>query len=164
MPTAAVRTSKFCIGVVKLTCFWWFTLQPTSYDEPVPAPQGDDQPRIDDIRVEYHPKSGRGTKIYHFEDFERERPKWAAFGKDSHKPYAPFNSLEDFKFAEVALQGGLSREQVEVLLGIIEGARGSESAFTLRSWDDLQLAWEKASVHYPPVRRLRSRCVLLCQL
>ena len=127
-------------------------------------PQSNAQPRIDGIWVEYHPKSGRSTKIYHFEDFERECPKWAAFRKDFHKLYALFNSLEDFKFAEVALQGGLSREQVEVMLSIIEGAHGGESTFMLRSWNDLQLTWEKALVHHPPVHCLRSHYVLLRHL
>ncbi|KAG1857247.1 hypothetical protein C8R48DRAFT_674726 [Suillus tomentosus] len=36
----------------------------------LPAPQHD----IDDIKVEYHPNSGRPTKVYHFEDYGRG--KW----------------------------------------------------------------------------------------
>ena len=119
------------------------------------------EPRLDDIKVEYHPRSGRGTRFFHFEDYERERAPQQTSYDGFNKPYAPFNSLEDFKFAEIALEAGLKKAQIETLLNIIKGAREGSSAFTLRSWDDMSLAWDKAAVHHPPVCALCSRGIVL---
>ena len=114
------------------------------------------EPRLDDIKVEYHPRSGRGTRLFHFEDYECERALQQTSYTGFNKPYAPFNSLEDFKFAEIALEAGLKKAQVETLLSIIKGAREGSSSFTFESWDDMNLAWDKAAVHHPPVRTLHS--------
>ena len=107
---------------------------------PLPDPQptsqsaSDTERRVDDIKVEYHPASGRSTKIYHLEDYQRERPKRAAFTEDFSTPWAPFNSLQDFLFAEVALDCELKPEQVQTLLDITNDARSPDAAFTLRTF------------------------------
>ena len=107
--------------------------------------------QIDDIRVEYHPNSGRGTKIFRFDDYARERP-FARARQDPlrEKPWEPFKSLDDFNFAELALDANLKKDQVELLLSLIN--RGKESpTVSFGSFEDIQRTWEKAAVFYPTV-------------
>lgn len=106
---------------------------------------------LDDIRVEYHPLSGRGAKIYRFSHFKREQPLRVPLPENFEESHAPFESLDDFKFAEVALHAGLKEEQVNTLLSIIAKVRAGESTFSLRDYNHMNSNWERAAVFHPPV-------------
>ncbi|GJE85102.1 Plavaka transposase-domain containing protein [Phanerochaete sordida] len=114
-----------------------------------PAPAVPRVPEKDDIRVEYHPASGRGTKISAFGDYQREYPaRPPAEGDD--KAFAPFNSLEDYQFAEIALDAGLKKPQVDRLLSFIQAGKTGASKVTFETSADVDAAWDKAALYHPP--------------
>ncbi|GJF00191.1 hypothetical protein PsYK624_164700 [Phanerochaete sordida] len=116
-------------------------------DEPGDVTQ---RPRkVDDIKIEYHPLSGRGSQIYRFVHFKREQPLRVDIPDDFDECFSPFNSLDDYRFAEVALDAGLKEEQVNVLLDIIAKIRNGESKFSLTSCAEMNAAWAKAAVYHP---------------
>ncbi|KAG1785489.1 uncharacterized protein HD556DRAFT_1314195 [Suillus plorans] len=67
-----------------------------------PAPQHD----IDDIKVEYHPNSGRPTKVYHFKDYGRSPGAPPAAPEADPMPWQPFRTCIDFEVAELAHDAG----------------------------------------------------------
>ncbi|KIP01685.1 hypothetical protein PHLGIDRAFT_80257, partial [Phlebiopsis gigantea 11061_1 CR5-6] len=100
----------------------------------------------DDIRVEYHPNSGRRTKVYRFDDYARESPSGPIRDHTQEKPYEPWKSLVDFEFAELVLDKNLKKEQVEFLLSLIN-RNGSVLSFS--SYADIEKGWEKAALYHP---------------
>lgn len=108
------------------------------------------QLEFDDIRVQFHPHSGLGTKIYHFEDYQRERLQPEP---PDPEPWKPFASREDFEFAEAVQQAGMTEEQIKTLLRIISGVADGTSAFSLREYKDLTHAWEKAILNQPSFKK-----------
>lgn len=142
--------------------------QSPTHLSPSPAGVEDDlsQRQLDDIRVEYHPNSGRGTKIYRFEDYIRERPSGQTFRDPlRERPYEPFKSLEDFQFAELALENNLKKDHVELLLSMINRDRGENPTVSFGSFDDVNSAWKKAELFYPSVCSFNSsQCELITDI
>ncbi|GJE87349.1 hypothetical protein PsYK624_034320 [Phanerochaete sordida] len=125
---------------------------PTRPATPPPAntvPAVPKPPKKDDIRVEYHPASGRGTKITPFKDYHREYPARPPSEGDD-KPFAPFESLEDYQFAEIALDAGLKKPQVDTLLSFIQAGKNGTSKVTFNTSADVDAAWDKAALYHPP--------------
>lgn len=104
-----------------------------------------------DIRIEYHPGSGRGPETSRFEEFTRTPPKNASPPADP-EPWAPFKTREDFEFAALARDTGMSKDQVNKLIGLfhkcIEGRKGS---FTLSNYDEMRNTLTVASKRLPKV-------------
>lgn len=115
---------------------------------------------LDDIRVEYHPNSGRGTRFYRFVDFARE---WSAglTSSDplSEKPHDPFKSLEDFLFAELVLDRNLKKEHVELLLDLINRDR-PQPVLSFTSAKDIDQTWNKAALFHPQVSMILLRIII----
>ena len=110
----------------------------------------DEPPQKDDIKVEYHPRSGLGTKVFHFNDFIRER---SATELDfTSKPWHPFACRDDFDFAEAVLRGGMNEEQIKVVLDIVNRVAQGHSDFSFQTYHDLEQTWEQAATLYPGVR------------
>jgi len=105
-----------------------------------------------DIKVEYHPRSGRESKIYSFEDYARERP--SARERDDD-PWHPFSCRDDFELAEALLVSGMKRKQVETVLNIVKRISEGRSDFSLWSYQDLESAWEQAALFHASVRTFR---------
>lgn len=108
-----------------------------------------DGPLLDDIRVEYHPNSGRKPEVFHFEDYRRDRPSVGPMG--DVPPWHPFSCRDDFEFAEAVQKAGMKAEQVDVLLKILWRVRDRESEFSFRSHCDMELAWQQAAILHPSV-------------
>ncbi len=92
----------------------------------------------DDIKIEYHPSTGRPPVISHFKDFQRHRDRPtnvnpAAF---EDEPWKPFQTREDFDFAELCLEAALTQRQVEVLR-IIQNAKAGCSELSFQSYKDI---------------------------
>jgi len=92
---------------------------------PPPAPGGGPGPAAapsdpddDDIRTDYHPHSGRPSRVEPFATFKR--------GVQSFKlpdipgpPWAPFMSREDFDFADLVAEAALSESQIDTAVKLI---------------------------------------------
>lgn len=106
--------------------------------------------RVDDIRTEYHPHSGRNPVTEHFEDYktsptlEKKHPH--------EKPWSPFRTRTDFDFSEVVFKGALNAEQTETLIRIINSVASGQMKFTLVNYKDLTDTWARASTLLTPVR------------
>ncbi|KAG1734053.1 uncharacterized protein EDB91DRAFT_1238464 [Suillus paluster] len=109
-----------------------------------PVPRHD----MDDIKVEYHPSSGRPTQVYHFEDYGRGTGAPTAVPKADPEPWKPFHTRIDFEVAELAHEAALSYEQLDWLIELVNCSRFE--LFTLRNHKDVRDMWEAASFKMTP--------------
>lgn len=131
-----------------------------------PGDIDDENPKADDIRIEYHPKSGRETEAFAFEDFVRGAPDSALpVGPD---PWLPFRTREDFEFTELVLEAKMSKAEVNSLISLFNRCKGENSRFTLSSYDDMHQILATASERLPKACLQTFHCVLypliLCYL
>ena len=80
---------------------------------------GSSGPEIGSIQTEYHPNSGRSTKIESLEDYFKHTSKLVSPPEDS-EPWQPFHSWADFEFAKLALKAALMQGQIEQLVQLFE--------------------------------------------
>ncbi|KAI0777095.1 hypothetical protein BC629DRAFT_1736243 [Irpex lacteus] len=97
----------------------------------IPPPNISNTPGIDDIRVEYHPKSIHKTVIYPFDEYRQQRPT-SGFAATMEEPWTPFETREDFELAEIIHEARMSHALTERLLKLIN-----------------KRAWEHAAQFYP---------------
>lgn len=130
--------------------------------EPLPPPASDmlDQarpasahcitPLDDDIKTEYHPHSGRATRVDHFNEYgfpsaDAPRPI------PPDEPWRPFRSRVDFEFAEIALKSHLNRKTVNTLIAMLQACSSGAAKFTLNSHDEMREILQGASNKLTPV-------------
>jgi hypothetical protein len=86
----------------------------------------------DDIRVEYHPSSGRDTEILKLDEYQQSASGTSA--PVDPEPWLPFQTREDFEFAEIALETGMTRKQVDALIKLFHRCiKKGEGSFTISS-------------------------------
>ncbi|KAI0368253.1 hypothetical protein BV20DRAFT_1084963 [Pilatotrama ljubarskyi] len=107
--------------------------------------------RIDDFLTVPHPNSGRASSIDHFEDFNRKLPD-VDLSQLPEKPHEPFNTLEDFDFADFTRKTSLNQGEIDTLLALIRRICDKPSNLTFESAKDVNTAWEIAS-HIAPSYR-----------
>lgn len=110
----------------------------------------DESPNNDDIRIEYHPSSGREPETFAFEDFVRVAPDSPPYPVDLD-PWVPFNSREDFEFAELALATGMSKAQVNAMIDLFHKCIKKEGSFTLSNYAEMHKKLALASERLPKV-------------
>ena len=89
-----------------------------------------------DIRVEYHPNSGRATDFFKIDEYRQSVPDTGATSEP--KPWAPFQTREDFEFAEIALETGMTRAQTDAMIKLFHRCiKEGEGSFTLLNHKDL---------------------------
>lgn len=104
----------------------------------------------DDIKVEYHPNSGRQPVIHHFEDYGRKNSDDPDLPVE-REPWRPFESRLDYEVAELALEAALNQSQTERLIKLVQRAANKEDKFSICNQADLQYKWKVASVKHTPV-------------
>ncbi|KAF8899527.1 hypothetical protein CPB84DRAFT_1815674 [Gymnopilus junonius] len=119
-------------------------LDPGAYPPDADAPQPNWMPQIDDIKVEYHPKSHRPTKFYHLDDYAAQEGRPAEEPVTDQEPWKPFRTRLDFEIAELMLDSHLNVGQSSVLLSLIRKAIAQPADFTLSSTDELEKFWTAA--------------------
>jgi hypothetical protein len=67
------------------------------------------------------------------------------------EPWKPFISRDDFEFADAILQAGMNKQQVETILDIICRIKQSCSDLSFSTYNNMKMAWEKATTYYPSV-------------
>lgn len=112
-----------------------------------------EEPLPDSIRVDYHPHSGRPPQVFPFESYRREhdRAKFNASQLLKENPWAPFKSREDFELAELCVEAGLHKKQINKLLKLIQDAKNGKAKISLSSYKDLQMAWDSAKIGHTGV-------------
>ncbi|KAG2031803.1 hypothetical protein BDR03DRAFT_875141 [Suillus americanus] len=105
--------------------------------------------QLDNIKVEYHPKSGILTKVQAFGNFKCQPAhysSWLAPDPDTC-PWRPFKSRLEFNVAEIALEVALNNEQTDHLLDICRRCVQKSEKFTFHNHKDVRDKWDAASQH-----------------
>jgi hypothetical protein len=123
---------------------------PSSHDDLPSSANVTDGATTNKSRTEYHPRSRRSAKVGQFNSEEygastqRQRP--------TPVPWWPFfRSLEDFLVSELLLECHLSKDQADKLIKIIDSCVNGKGLFTLKSFSDVEAAWDQASLKLAPV-------------
>ncbi|GJE99132.1 hypothetical protein PsYK624_153790 [Phanerochaete sordida] len=118
---------------------------PAQRPVPEPVPEGE-QPKMNDIKVEYHRNSGRGISTFHFENWTKERPTMKLQDKE---PWRPCNSSYNYEFANAVLQSGMKAEQVGVVLDVMHWMARRQSDLSFKTPQDVDAVWSHARSCYP---------------
>ncbi|PSS29880.1 hypothetical protein PHLCEN_2v2629, partial [Hermanssonia centrifuga] len=107
--------------------------------------------KLNDIKIEYHPKTKIPSRIYWFADYGQDcnTTPASAFASD---PWLPgFDNCLDFEFAELVLECTINRKQIDRLIGIAHCVANDPLQFLFTKYDDLKNAWDIAGKSHPPV-------------
>ncbi|KAF8078222.1 hypothetical protein FPV67DRAFT_1662964 [Lyophyllum atratum] len=105
------------------------------------------QPRAlqcDDFRTTYHPSSGRSSCIEPFETFGSKKAASSVPFLDP-KPWLPFRSQTEFKFAEIMLDSAMSNKHVDAFIDVICVLRDGDENFVVERHKDLETLWSSAT-------------------
>ncbi|KAF9648124.1 hypothetical protein BDM02DRAFT_3096981 [Thelephora ganbajun] len=99
----------------------------------------------DDVRVECHPNSGPSTDLLRVNEHDQSVP--GASATSEPEPWAPFQTREDFEFAEIVLEAGMTGEQIDAFIKLIHrcAEKGSEGSFTISNYKDMEDMLDVAS-------------------
>ena len=103
-----------------------------------------------DIRVEYHPNSGRCTDTFKPDEYRQSVPDCNATSEP--EPWAPFRTREDFEFAEMVLEAGMTRGQVKALIKLFHKCLKKEGSFTISKYKEMEETFKVASNRLAKVR------------
>lgn len=113
-----------------------------------------------DIRVKYHPGSGRQPQTFTFDEFRKAPPKLDRTDKLDQTPWAPFRTREDFEFAALMQRVKASKKDVNKLIRLFKKCiNGKGGSFTLSSHKEMCETLTVASERLPKVR-LWTLCIL----
>jgi len=110
----------------------------------------------DDIRIEYHPKSGRVSTTVPFGEFKREEADRNRAPADD-TPWRLFGSRVNFEFAELTHQSLMNQGQIDALIKLIRRCIDlgidSPEAFTLDGAKELSNIWTLAAETITPFNK-----------
>jgi hypothetical protein len=113
------------------------------------APQDDaatfpQHPQHNDMKIKYHPNSGRGTRALSSADYRRHHfERNQSMQEDC--PWRPFHTRLDFEAAELALKTSMNKEQTETLFHLLGRTASNREIFTLDTYNDAVKMWDLAS-------------------
>lgn len=117
--------------------------------------------RADDIKVEYHPGSGKQPSIIRFEDYGKTSTSELQLPPNA-TPWRPWRSRTDFDVAALALDCYMNAKQSDRLIQLLHRVREQRDEFTLKDNKEMQKTWDLAAerstkVHsYPYRSRMQS--------
>jgi hypothetical protein len=119
-----------------------------------PSGVNDESHQDGDIRVEYHPTSGRRLEEFRFEEFKRVASTASPLPEDKDpEPWRPFKTRVDFEFAALAQDARMSKAQVNKLISLFHRCiKGGDDSFTISSHDEMRDNLKVASERLPKVR------------
>ncbi|KAF8273399.1 hypothetical protein EI94DRAFT_1564102 [Lactarius quietus] len=101
------------------------------------------------IQTRYHPKSGRPATTRLVDGLSSAPPP--STYQVQTEPWSPyFETREDFMISEVILDGCLGIELLDKLLRIIDLCIAGKGKVTLKTFSQVQSAWERASMKLSP--------------
>ncbi|KAF8179060.1 hypothetical protein K438DRAFT_2177885 [Mycena galopus ATCC 62051] len=116
------------------------TAQPPRNAAPVPQPL-----QINDIRRVFHPHAKRSEVTMSFEDYRATQVPPQRRHPIHEKPWAPFRTRFDFEVAEFAQDAKLTKNQINVLISLIQRCSKNPEGMTLQNHADLEKQWTFAS-------------------
>jgi hypothetical protein len=102
-------------------------------------------PSIGDIKIEYHPDTNRQPDIIPFKTYQA-RQKVKKPKSKTRRPWKPFGTRSEFEFAEVTLKAGLTKNQVNALIQVMQRCIQGEDSFEIRDHDHLCTIWNAGAV------------------
>lgn len=103
---------------------------------PDPSDTSDWSCQDSDIRVKYHPSSGRGSETFRFEEFKQAAP--VSVPPEDPEPWKPFKTRADFEFAAITQDAGMSKAQVNSLIKLFHRCiESGKNSFTLSSHNEM---------------------------
>ncbi|KAJ7592183.1 hypothetical protein C8J56DRAFT_780865, partial [Mycena floridula] len=101
-------------------------------------------PQLDDIKVEFHPASGKGTKLYRFHEYGISQDAGPS-EESATNPWEPFRTHFDFEVAELAMLAQMNKTTTQTLFALIHRAAAGYDKFTIANYDELTALWKLAS-------------------
>jgi hypothetical protein len=108
------------------------------------------QPEIDDIRVDFHPRSEKPPTTYHFHEYIRDHPHTYNIPTD-FKPWKPFRTKLDFDVSEFTLRAGLNANLTNDLISLLNRCAQGQDDMTIKDSKEMQAIWDLASFKSPEV-------------
>ncbi|TFK83026.1 hypothetical protein K466DRAFT_666133 [Polyporus arcularius HHB13444] len=112
---------------------------------PTPGPRG--QPRNGAYETVFHPHARRDSVPTRL-DYSQSIPLYD-ITHVNYEPWRPFATRTDYELAEFMLTSGLSRGQATTLFGILNRIVVDPKQLTVKSYDDVQKAWDSAASKQP---------------
>lgn len=107
-------------------------------------------PTIGDIKIEHHPDTKRDPDIIPFKMYQA-RQKHKKPQLNTKRPWKPFGTRSEFEFAEVALRAGLTKNQVNALIQVMQRCIQGEDSFAIRDHDHLHTIWNAGAILHTAV-------------
>ena len=124
--------------------------------DPDPDPTSDNHPaqiyQDNDIQVEYHPKSGCSMDTFKFDKYRQPLPHSNATLEP--EPWAPFRTREDFEFAELMLDTGVTKKQAKALIKLFHKCIKGGGNFTISKYKDMEDTLKLASNQLAKVQQI----------
>ncbi|KAG1842161.1 hypothetical protein DFJ58DRAFT_844771 [Suillus subalutaceus] len=104
----------------------------------------------DNIKTEYHPRSGIPMKTDHFADFccHTAAPSLV---RENTTPWEPFTSRIDFDFTELVLKANPTKLQTNELISLIR--RSALKRFSVTDYDGICKLWDTASSRHAKFKK-----------
>ncbi|KAJ3832869.1 hypothetical protein F5878DRAFT_591241 [Lentinula raphanica] len=103
------------------------------------------EPQANDIKIEYHPSSGKPAKILHFHEYGECRNHDHVPIPPDPAPWKPWRSRVDFEVATLALESSMSEDQINKLINILQRVGQGSDNFTLKNNKEMQTMWDLAA-------------------
>ena len=102
--------------------------------------------------MEYHPNSGCGCKTFTFEEFQHIGSESRRTHPPDPEPWLPSKTRQDFEFAEIVLDTGMSQDQINALICLFwKCLEIGEESFTFLNYKDMRSTQTLASERLPKV-------------
>jgi len=115
-------------------------------------PDSIERPQLDDIKVEYHPRSGHLTQLFQFNEYMNQLPESNNVDiPPDPEPWKPLHSHLDFELAELILDTHMNKNQTNALITLIHQCISEPQSFTLKNESDLSKNWQNAATRVTAV-------------
>ena len=112
-----------------------------------PSPPNGPNPQIDDIKIVYHPHSGKRDEIFHLEDYKSSLPRPTDIPTEKN-PWRPFRTRIDFEIAELILATHMNKDQTTTFLELLHKIAANPKCFTIENKNELDNTWEGARSYH----------------
>jgi hypothetical protein len=101
----------------------------------------------DDIKIAYHPHSGKPDEIFHLEDYNSKFSQPTNIPTDKN-PWRPFRTRTDFEIAELVLATHMNKDQTTNFLKLLHKIAADPKCFTIANKKELDSTWEGARSYH----------------
>jgi hypothetical protein len=110
---------------------------------------------LDDVKVEYHPRSGCPPQFFCFDEYKSNFQDLDSVDIPVDPgPWKPFCSCLDFELAELILDTHMNENQTNEPISLIHQCISDPKSFTLKNEPDLAKIWENAANQATAVGRI----------